>query len=326
MKLIKLAKGAFATICLTTLMSSAFAYPDRPVKIVIGYPPGGTLDTPSRILAKELSNLSGQSFVIENKPGASATIAGNTVATAEPDGYTLLVSSSAVSSARALLKQIPFDPVDSFEHIGMFTTLPTLIVARADFPANSLQEVIEMAKQKPGELTYASPGVGTGAHMAGQVLNKYAGVNIQHIPFKGSAQSLNNLIGGHVDLLFGGLSSLKGALDSKQIKVFAVTNAEPSPDLVDAPTIAQALPGIEIPREYQFTSWLGLSAPAGTPDEVVEKLAELLEQALQNPSLRQELIGVGVNPNYVGREDKVQHIQTEVPAYARIVEEIGITN
>lgn len=326
MKWTHIAKGALASICLTTLMSAAFAYPDRPVKIVIGYPPGGTLDVPSRILAKELSDLSGQSFIVENKPGASATIAGNTVAMAEPDGYTLLVSSSAVSSARALLKQIPFDPIDSFEHIGMFTSLPTLIVARSDFPANSLEEVIEMARQKPGQMTYASPGVGTGAHIAGQVLNQYAAVDIQHIPFKGSAQSLNNLMGGHVDLLFGGLSSLKGALDSKQIKVFAVTNAEPSPDLVDAPTIAQALPGVEIPREYQFTSWLGLSAPAGTPDEVIAKLEGLLQQALQNPALRQELINAGVNPRYVAREDKVNHIQAEVPAYARIVQEIGITN
>lgn len=326
MKWTHIAKCALASICLTTLMSAAFAYPDRPVKIVIGYPPGGTLDVPSRILAKELSDLSGQSFIVENKPGASATIAGNTVAMAEPDGYTLLVSSSAVSSARALLKQIPFDPIDSFEHIGMFTSLPTLIVARSDFPANSLEEVIEMARQKPGQMTYASPGVGTGAHIAGQVLNQYAVVDIQHIPFKGSAQSLNNLMGGHVDLLFGGLSSLKGALDSKQIKVFAVTNAEPSPDLVDAPTIAQALPGVEIPREYQFTSWLGLSAPAGTPDEVIAKLEGLLQQALQNPALRQELINAGVNPRYVAREDKVNHIQAEVPAYARIVQEIGITN
>lgn len=326
MKLVALTKNIFSALCFFVVMGSAFAYPDRPVKVIVGYPPGGTLDVPARILVNELSQLSGQSFIIENKPGASASIAGNMVATAKPDGYTLLLSSSAVSSAGAMLKQIPFDPIDSFAHVGMFTTLPTLIVARFDFPAKDLQQVIKMSKQRPGAMTYGSPGVGTGAHMAGEVLNKYAGVDIKHIPFKGSAQSLNNLMGGHVDLLFGGLSSLKTALDGKQIKVLAVTNAEPSPELVDAPTVAQALPDVEFPKAYMFTSWLGISAPAGTPDKIVEKLGNLMQQALENPQLRQKLINVGVSPGYVARQEMVNHIRTEVPAYIRVVKDIGITN
>jgi tripartite-type tricarboxylate transporter receptor subunit TctC len=162
--------------------------------------------------------------------------------------------------------------------------------------------------------------------MAGEVLNKYADVDIKHIPFKGSAQSLNSLLGGHVDLLFGGLSSLKTALDGKQIKVLAVTNAEPSPELVDAPTVAQALPGIEFPKAYMFTSWLGISAPAGTPDKIVEKLGNLMQQALENPQFRQKLINVGVTPGYVARQEMVEHIRNEVPAYIRVVKDIGITN
>ena len=328
MKLGKVAKTVFSALCVTTTMTLAMvpahAYPDRVVKILVGYPPGGTIDVPARLLAQELSRLSGQSFIVENRPGASATLAANAVAKAEPDGYTLLLSSSANSSAGAILKQLPFDPKTAFRHIGVFSTLPTLIVARADFPATTLQEVIELAKSKPGELTYGSPGPGTGAHIAGQVLNRYADVQIQHIPFKGAAQSLTNLSGGHIDLMIGGLSSLDSAIRSKQIKVLAVTNAEPSPALVDAPTIAQALPGVQIPREFQFTSWLGLSAPAGTPDAVIERLEALMQEALDGPKLSQELIGVGVNPGFVPGDALAKHIDAEIPAYARIVQEIGI--
>lgn len=325
MRLTNFAKLAALAISMSTAVSTSHAYPDRVVKVLVGYPPGGTLDVPARILVQELSRLSGQSFIIENRPGASATLAGGAVAKAEPDGYTLLLSSAAVSSAGALLKQIPFDPISSFKHIGLFTTLPTLIVARSDFPANNLQEVIELAKAKPGGLTYGSPGPGTGAHMAGQVLNKYANVRIQHIPFKGAAQSLNNLAGGHVDLMIGGLSSLDSALRSKQIKVFAVTNSERSPDLVDAPTISQALPGVNIPREYQFTSWLGLSAPAGTPDAIVQKVASLMQEALNNPKVRQDLVNVGVQPGFVPGAKMTEQIKAEIPAYERVVKELGIS-
>lgn len=299
-------------------------YPNRPIKVIVGYPAGGTLDGPARIVTQTMSRLAGQSFVVENRPGASANISAEIVAKAPADGYTLLLSSSSLSSSGALFKNLPFEPTKDFRHVGRFCTLPTVIVARKDLPANTLQEVVDLAKQNPGKLTYGSPGTGTGAHMSGEVLNRYAGIRITHIPFKGSAQALTNISGGHIDLMIGGLSTIEGAIKGKLVKVLAVTNPEPSPDLVDAPTIQQALKDYQAPRQYQFSTWLGLSAPAGTPDAVIDRLQALLQAALQDSKTRQELTAIGVSPGFLPGIALREQIDEEVPAYAKVVKEIGI--
>ncbi len=317
--------AAFAlTGCLIAPAFAQDTYPNRPVRIVVGYPAGGTLDKPARVIAQELTRLSGQSFIVENRPGASANIAADMIAKAEGDGYSLLLSSASLSSSGAFFRNLAFHPVKDFRHIGTFCTLPTLIVARNDLPANTLAELVELARKEPGKYTFGSPGTGTGAHIAGELLNRFANVDLLHVPHKGAAQGLTSVAGGHIDLMIAGLATLESAVRNKQVKVLAVTNPEPSPELVDAPTIRQALGSYEVPREYQFTTWLGLSAPASTSDAVVAKLEQWLKAALENPKVREDLKGIGVTASYSTSAALNERVATEVPAYATIVREMGI--
>ncbi|ETF04739.1 hypothetical protein W822_04765 [Advenella kashmirensis W13003] len=299
-------------------------FPARSVRVIVGYPPGGTLDGPARIVANALSQKSGQQFVIENRPGASANISADMVAKAKPDGYTLLLSSSSLSSSGALFKNLSFDPIKDFHHIGRFGSLPTVIVARKDLPQKTLQEVIDYSNKNPGKLTFGSPGSGTGAHIAGEVLNRYAHAQITHIPFKGSAQTLTNLLGGHIDLMIGGLSTIDSAVKGGQVTVLALTNADSYSDLIDAQPVQKVLNGTNIPREYQFETWLGLSAPAKTPDDVVAKLQTLLQSVLQDPKVQKELLSIGVKPGFLSGDDLRKQIEKEMPAYAKIIKQVGV--
>ncbi|MBH1962719.1 MAG: tripartite tricarboxylate transporter substrate binding protein [Comamonadaceae bacterium] len=317
-----------AFVALLIVAGSAFSakpYPEKIVKIVVGYPPGGTLDNPARALAQELSRVSGQTFIIENRPGASANIAADLVAKSQPDGYTLLLSSSALASSPTLYKSLSYSAQTDFRHVGGFSSLPTLIVARKDFPADDLADAVALAKKSPGKYTFGSPGNGTGAHIAGEVLNKYAGTKINHIPFKGAAPALQSIVGGHIDFMIAGLSTLEGAVKNKQVKVLAVTNAEPAPALTSAPTIQHALKGVAIPVEYQFSTWLGLSAPANTPEPVVKTLQDLMVQALSSAKLKRDFTEMGVMPGFVPGPALAAQIEKETQAYLRVVKDLGIT-
>jgi len=314
-----LAAGGFG-LCLANQTN----FPERSIRVIVGYPPGGTLDGPARIVANALSHKAGQPFVIENRPGASANISADMVAKAKPDGYTLLLSSSSLSSSGALFKGLSFDPKKDFHHIGRFGSLPTVIIARKDLAQKTLQEVIDFSRKNPGKLTFGSPGSGTGAHIAGEVLNRYAHAQIKHIPFKGSAQTLTNLLGGHIDLMIGGLSTVDSAIKSRQVTVLALTNAESYSDLIDAQPVQTVLRESNIPREYQFDTWLGLSAPAKTPSDVMGKLQALLKSVLQDPTVQKELLSIGVKPGFLSGDDLQKQIEKEIPAYAKIIKEVGV--
>jgi tripartite-type tricarboxylate transporter receptor subunit TctC len=310
----------FSLVFLLAFAASASAqtYPDRPVRIVVGFPPGGSSDTVARVVAQHLSPLLGQPVVVENKPGAGGVIGSDTVAKAAPDGHTLLLATAGHSTAAAMMQKLPFDAVKDFAWITTVTTYPFAIATASDSQIKSLPDLIAKAKASPGKITYSSAGVGTSHHLLGEWLSSQAGIEMNHIPFKGGTSPLTEVLAGRVDVMIETMTLTLPHLKSGKLRGLAVTSPEPKDYLPDVPPASKTVPGLV------FQSWLGIAAPAGTPVAVVEKLNSSLRKTLAEPEVQKRLAALGGGAAPVAPEQMREQVQTEIERWKSLVASRGI--
>lgn len=297
----------------------AQAYPSKPVRLVVPYSPGGGADNAARILATRLSATLGQTVVIDNRPGGSGMIGAQAVAQAEPDGYTVLYDASAFAVNPALRK-MAFDPARDLVPVSLAVTVPNIFVVPANAPYKTVQEFVDYARKNPGKLTYASYGAGSAAHLIGELLKARAGIDLLHVPYKGGAPALTDLMGGQVDSYFSNAASGMSYVKSGKLRALAVTSARRMAAMPDVPTLAES--GF---KDFEVLEWNGFFVPKGTPDEVVARLAREVQAALKDPATRQKLQGLGLDPVGSTPEEFGKFVQAEMTRWAGLVKSNRIT-
>ena len=310
---------AVSSACIASAVF-AQAYPSKPVKMVVGFSPGGGTDILARIVAQRLTEAWGQTVVVENRPGASATIGAAIVAKAPPDGYTLAMGQLTPNAiAPALFKDLSYDAVKDFVPIILVGTSPNVLVVNPGVPAKTVAELIAHAKANPGKLTYASSGAGSLQHIAAELFKSSASVQIVHVPFKGSGQAVIDLMSGQVDMNFDSIPAVTQHVKSGRLRAIAVTSAKRASGLAEIPTIAES--GIP---DYDLTTWWGLFAPAGTPPEIVAKIHRDTLAALQNAELKERFAALSVDPGGGSARDFADYVRQEIAKYDRIVKQLAI--
>jgi len=289
-------------------------YPDRPVKIIVGFPPGGSSDTVARVVADKLTASLGQPVLVENRPGAGGVTASEFVARAPKDGYTLLLATAGHSTAAAMRKQLPFDAVRDFTWISTITTYPFVIATAPAAPYNTLGDLVAAAKAAPGKITYSSAGIGTSHHLLGEWLNSEAGVDLVHVPFKGGTSPLTEVVSGRVDVMIETMTLTLPQIKGGKLKALAVTSSESVDFLPGVPPAVQTVRGLE------FQSWLGLAGPAGLPTPVLERLNRDLRAALDMPDVRKRLADLGGAAAPVAPEVMRAQVEREIARWSRLVD------
>ena len=296
--------GLVTTAATLAVAAPSFAQPDasypaRAVKIIVSAPPGGGVDIVARVVADRLSKMWGQPFVVENRPGAGGNLGAEAVAHAEPDGYTLLAAQPAPLTTNVVMyKKLNFDPA-AFEPLAIMTSIPNTLVVRPDFPANSVAELIAYAKANPGKVNFGSQGVGTTPHLTGELFARVTGTKLTHVPYRGTAQAVNDLIAGHVDLLFFQIDAVRAQYQAKKAKMLAVTTAQRVDAVPEVPTISEA--GVQ---GFRSDTWNALAAPPRTPAAIVGKLNAGINEVLKAPETvehfrRMSMSPVGGTPNEI---------------------------
>jgi tripartite-type tricarboxylate transporter receptor subunit TctC len=282
-------------VIVSATTAQAEAYPSRPVTIIVPFPAGALSDAAARILQPKLAEALGQSVVIENRGGAGGVTGTAAVARAQPDGYTLLVSVNApVVMGPALQKSYPFDPSKALAGISLLTETYLALVVRSESPIRSVADVVRLAKERPGQLTFGSAGVGSAHQIAGALLNAKAGIDLSHVPFQGGAPAVQNLAGGHIDMSFATLPSVIPLVRGGQLRLVALAEPKRYAGLPDLPTISETITGVET------TSWVGMLAPAGTPMDIRERLAKIVADAMQTSDVRDKMLALGMTPVPMG--------------------------
>jgi len=299
--------------------AQAQQYPSRPVRFVVPFAPGGSVDTLARTIGPRLADALGQQVVVDNRPGGNGDIGMIIVAKAPPDGYTLLLGYIAnLAIAPSLYAKLPFDPQKDYAPITQIATSPNVLTAHPSVPARNLQELIALAKAKPGTVNFASTGVASVGHLTGELLNNLAGVKMTHVPYKGGGQAIIDLVGGHVQVMFSGFSAAMPHIKSGKIRALAVTGATRSPALADVATIAeQGFPGVEA------TAWYGMLAPAGTPKAVITRLHGEVVKILKLPDVTQRLGGLGFEIAGSTPEQFGAYIRSETKKWEKVVKASG---
>ena len=307
--------GLMAFACISAW---AQPYPVKPVRIINPFSPGGSLDLVARLLAKHMSAELGQSVLVENRPGAGGTIGVETVAKAPADGYTLLIVQSSITINPTLQPKISYDPVRDFAPISKVADYMFFLVAHPSLPVRSVKQLIALDKARPGQLNYASVGVGSGTHLASELFNYMAGTKIVHVPYKGTGQALPDLIGGHVAIMFGSTSFVPHVKSGKLVAL-GVTGAARSAALPEVPTIAEAaLPGFEV------TAWNALFAPAGTPEAIIKRLNALVREGLAQPEARVAMDKQGLDATPSAPEELARLVRTELDKWAKVIKASGM--
>ncbi len=298
--------------------TSAQTYPGRPVRMIVPYPPGGPTDVLARIVAVKLSEALGQAFSIDNKAGASGMIGSAEVAKAAPDGYTLLGNASIHVINPSLYPKAAFDAIHDFTPVTQLAGVPLILVVNHDLPVKNVRELIAYAKANPGKLNFASSGNAAAPHLAGESFKIAAGVQMQHVPYKGSAPALTDLIGGQVQLMFDSMPSALPHIKVGKLRALAVTTARRSAAVPDLPTVAEAgVPG------YDISTWYGLWAPKGTPRDIVERLASETAKILKQPDVRERYAALGAEPVGSTPDEFAAYCRSELTKWAKIVKESG---
>ncbi len=298
----------------TSAPSSASAYPTKPVKVVVPYPPGGPTDIVARVVFQQVSESTGQQFVIDNRAGGGGNIGAEAVAHAAADGYTLLVATTAHAINMSLFSGLRYDVIKDFIPVSLLTQGPLVLVATPGFPANNVRELIALAKAKPDTLNFASSGNGQFTHLSGELFNAMSGVKLSHVPYKGSAPALTDVMSGQVPLMFDTMLSAMPFVNAGKLKALAVTSPMRSPAAPKIPTIAESgLPG------YEVFAWNGLLAPAGTPKAVVARLSEELKKALQLPQVKEKFSAQGFAASWETPENFGKFLQDEVEKWTKTV-------
>jgi tripartite-type tricarboxylate transporter receptor subunit TctC len=298
---------------------SAQSYPSRPIRIIVTFPPGGSSDTLTRVLAQEMSESLGQPVVIENRTGAGGNIGVDAAAKSPPDGYTLLSSSSSLPLAGVLYSKLNFDPLNDFAPIAMIGSSPMLVTVNPSVAAKTVPELVALAKQKPGEIAYASAGHGSMNHLAVELFKLQTGIDVRHVPYRGNPLAAIDVISGHVPLFFDYLLTGLPHVKDGKLRALATTGARRTPALPDLPTVSEAgVPG------FEASLWFAFFAPVGTPKEIVEKLTKSVQDALAKPKVKERLDSLGVEVDAQGPEKLAAVMKSDFAKWKEVREKTGL--
>jgi tripartite-type tricarboxylate transporter receptor subunit TctC len=306
-------------LCAGAVDAAAQGWPSKPIKYVVPFAPGGTTDLLARTISEKLSVALGQPVVVENKPGAGGGVGADFTAKSAPDGYTIMggtISTHAINAS--LYSNLPYDPVKDFVAITLIARLPNMLVINPSIPANNVSELIALMKANPGKYTFASSGNGTSQHLSGELFKSMAGVDMQHIPYKGSPPALQDVVGGQVSMTFDNITTALPLAKAGKLRALAVTTTKRSAAAPDVPTLAESgLPGFEV------GSWQGVFAPAGTPSEIVRRLNAEIVKIINTPEVREKLVALGADPVGDTSEQFTAYVKTEVVKWSEVVEKSG---
>jgi len=323
----RLMRPALAVLCLGCMAATPLAqaqsadqYPSKPINYVVPFAAGGTTDLLGRLIGQRLSQVLGQSVVVENRAGAGGNIGSDYVSKAAPDGYTLLggtISSHAINVS--LYPKMPYDPIKNFQPVALIGTLPNVLVVNVNSPFKSVQDVVAAAKAKPGSINFGSSGNGTSQHLAAELFANMAGLKMTHVPYKGSSQAVQALLGNQVDIVFENSVAAMPMVQSGKFRALATTGAKRAAELPDVPTMAESgLPG------YEIVSWQAIFAPAGTPMPIVNKLATEIGKIIHQPDVKAKLVGMGVEPSGAGPAELGKFQKSEVAKWANLIKVANI--
>jgi tripartite-type tricarboxylate transporter receptor subunit TctC len=313
------AGGALATPILASgVARAADDWPNKPVRYINVFPPGGPTDTLSRIVCHELSELTGQQFIVENKSGSGGNVGTDAIAKAAPDGYTVgLYTIASQSIAPTLYAKLPFDVEKDFTGIAMMWSVPNMLMVRLELPAKTVPELIALTKAEPGKYSFASSGSGTSPHLSGEIFKQLAGLNLLHVPYRGSAPAYQDLLAGQVDMMFDNIPGPLGLMRSGKVRGLAVTSKERHPAAPDIPTMAEFLPGFEI------TSWGGICGPSGLPPAMVEKLSALTRKALDSAAVKASFEQQGATAIWMSPADTAAYRALDEKRLAPVIKASG---
>ncbi|MFL5039983.1 MAG: Bug family tripartite tricarboxylate transporter substrate binding protein [Xanthobacteraceae bacterium] len=311
---------------ITAAATSALAqqsFPDRPVRLVVAFVPGGATDTLARLISQDLKDALGQSVVVENRPGANGYLAWNHVASSDPDGYTLLLAENALGISQALYKksQSSFDPVQQYDAVATVATSPLVLAASPKLNVNSMADLVALSRKTPQKLNYGSAGIGSVSHLTFEVVKAGAGIETVHVPYKGGGQAMNDLIAGHVDMNMASIAVAKGLVEAGKIKGLAVTSLGRSPALPNVPSLHEA--GIKT-ANVDLRFWWGIFSPAGIPDAVKAKLAKAVATVMADVGVRERLAKLDIDPAYEPGDALKQKLVNEITNWGRFIDEHGI--
>ena len=299
--------------------ASAQTWPNRPIKMIVPYTPGGYTDYMARTVGQKLSEALGQTIVFENRPGANSVIGADAVAKAAPDGYTFGTVIAAHAVNATLNTKLPYDVLKDFTYVSLMSVAPLMMVAHPSLPANNIQELIALAKAKPGELNFASSGVGAAAHLTMEMFKSRAGVNLQHVPYKGTAPALTDILGGRINVMFDTVGAFNEHVRAKTLKPIAVTAKARMPAAPDVPTVAESgLP------DFVAGTWAGVIAPAGTPKEIVNRVSGEIQKILRDPAIREQLAKLGYEAVGNTPEEYDAFMRQEVALWAKVIKDADI--
>ena len=295
-------------------------YPNKPIRVIVPWPPGQATDLAARIVAEKLGTQMGTSFIIDNRPGAGGQIGTEAVVKSAPDGYTLLASSSGPISIMPNLQKVPYDTLKDLAPVSLTAKAPFALIAHPSFPAANAREFIAVVRASPGKYTFSSSGTGATAHLFAELFNSMAKLNAVHVPYKGSAPAMTDLIGGQISYSVETVASVVGHYKSGRLKVYGVTTAKRTASMPDVPTLAEAadLPGMDA------AAWIGYSAPAGTPREILARLSAEIQKAMQAPDMRERYIALGLDQASSTPDELAAYLRSEQARYAAIIKNAGI--
>jgi tripartite-type tricarboxylate transporter receptor subunit TctC len=298
----------------------AQGYPSHPVRIIVPFPAGGSNDIIARIVAQKLTERLGRSFLVENRGGAGGNIGAEAVATSEADGYTLLLTAPPpLTINKSLYKTLPFDPASSFAPVALIASVPIVLVVHPSLGVKNVAELVALAKAKPGKLNFGSSGIGSTNHLAGELLKTVAGIDIVHIPYKGAAPAMNDLLAGTIPMMFDNMPAVLPQVQGKTIDAIAVAGEKRADALPDVPTVAETLPG------FKASAWFGLVAPAKTPAPVLEMLIKELDAILKLPDVRKRFSDLGAEPGRIAGDAFGSFLADETVKWAKIIQTSGAT-
>jgi len=312
------ALAAMAGMAAAAPSTAASDWPSRPVKVIVPFPAGGSTDIVAREVAQALTTRFGQPFVVENRPGAASTLGTAVVAHSPGDGYTFLVTSSHYAIVPGLYKNLPYDP-KTLRGVSLLVNLPVVLVATKSLPVGTVQELIAYDRKHPGKLNFGSSGAGGVNHLSGELFNAMAHTSLTHVPYKGTAPAMQDLIGGHVQLMFDAISTSLPNIQAGLIKPIAWTGARRSAVLPDLPTIAESgVPG------YSSTSWLAMFAPAGVPSDIVHRVSDEVRHALNQPAMREKQAASGAEIVASTPEELDETVRVDTPKWSELIQKIGV--
>ena len=295
------------------------SYPAKAIRIIVPFPPGGTTDALARILGQHMTASWGQPVLVENKPGAGATLGADMVAKSPADGYTLLMGAAHHTIAQSVYTKVPYHFGRDFAPVSVIAVVPNMVVVNAALPARTIEEFVALAKAQPGKLNYGTAGAGTAHHLIGEMFKLKAGVDLQHVPYKGSAPAVSDLVGGQIQVMFDTVSSALPQVKAGKTRALAVTTARRSSALPEVPTLSETvLPGFDV------GTWFGILAPAGTPPSVIEKIRADIEQMVNAPDIRKQLLDMGAEPVANTPAQMAAQIKSELASYEALAKQIKL--